>query len=491
MGRSWLVGYRGSSLNAHNWRIFYYTRAVLLRAEGGKRGCVWEISIKPMAEDSAEAGESSNPESMSRDAEDEVEREWTRLKGGLLNCISDGSANKLALIPASLTSSHQSFIDLNSPPAHNIPEVPTPQYRYTQAAIVASQPHSLACVSFLSESSSKVLYESRDRDFVLCFSNCILMCGVLDEGSEYPFKPKASFTDESKTEKFKVVRFIVNAARGVMIAAGGKDGIVKTFQIPPSSSIIPPGIGLIGHRNTIRDLRPINDSDFLLSCSDDLTLRLWNYSTQVQVAIFQGIVAHTDNIKCLDVHYASKLVATGGMDRCVQLWTLDGKVEAAMERASHWGAGIGSVNGVRVARNRFPTELQTQPFFLSFKLHSAGLCALRFYHDLLISQDRSNRVCVWQPHPTRSLGSVILIHSIHVPALEYSKFGLHLGLGLISVGAAKGQVHIYSFLDLQAKPVLVTELKQTDLQIKGCAFTQDGKTVLAYCKESFLLTLAR
>lgn len=445
-----------------------------------------------MEEDSGEAGESSNPESVSRDSEQEMKKEWTRLKGELLNCVSDGSVHKLDLIPSLLSSDLDPKLDLTSPPAHILPQNASPQYRYTKPAVVGALPVSIKCVSFLSESSSSSLYQSRDQDFVLCFSNRILLCGVLDAASEYPFKPKASFTDESQTESFKVVRFLVNTReKAITIAAGGKDGIVKTFLLSPSSPTLQGGSGLIGHRNTIRDLRPLNDSNFLFSCSDDLTLRLWNYSTQVQVAIFQGIVAHTDSIRCLDVHCRGNLVGTGGMDRCVQLWKLDAEVGAAMERAEQWEARFEVVSGVRVARNRFQTKLQTQPFFLSFKLHSAGVYALRFYHDLVISQDRTNRICVWQPYPARSLGSVILIHSIHVPALEYSKFGLNVGLGLISVGAARGQVHVISLLDLQVKAVPVAGLKQTDLRVKGCAFTHDGATIVAYCKASYLLKFVR
>lgn len=436
-----------------------------------------------MESDSAE--DSEYPSSQSNDAE--IEAEWTRLKSELLNCVKDGTVRKLSHVPMEFSADLSKAIDLESPISDRLPAEEPPVYRYVQAGVVASDPVSINCVSFLHEASNTPLFTSSDHDFLLCFRSTILLCGLSDPNSEFGFKPKAGFCEDSKTEKLMVARFLVEEGK-IRVAAGGKDGILKIFTIFPDFEA---GFGLMGHRNAIRDLRAVGCSGFVVTCSDDLTVRLWNYGSQVQVAIFQGIVAHSDGVKCLDIHHSNTLIATGSQDRCIQLWRLDDRLQALMQSSHSFSPNFTLSHGVRIAQNRFKTQLVTQPLFLTYRVHSAGICALRFYHDLIVSQDTSNHICVWQPNLARSLGSFILLHSIHTPTEKTAKFGLHCGLGLISVSSTRGQMVLYSLLDLQNRPIHITGGTKTNFRIKGSCFNSDGSNLLVFCKSSHILKFSR
>ncbi|KAK9472279.1 uncharacterized protein V1510DRAFT_134549 [Dipodascopsis tothii] len=75
------------------------------------------------------------------------------------------------------------------------------------------------------------------------------------------------------------------------------------------------------HTHWVNDIVLANNYQTLVSCSSDLTVKLWRPQSGQQATIGQ----HHDFVKCLAVHdQASDFVASGGLDRKVVLWDLAG-----------------------------------------------------------------------------------------------------------------------------------------------------------------------
>ncbi|XP_059144667.1 TAF5-like RNA polymerase II p300/CBP-associated factor-associated factor 65 kDa subunit 5L isoform X2 [Physella acuta] len=119
---------------------------------------------------------------------------------------------------------------------------------------------------------------------------------------------------------------------------------------------------LIGHRGPVYKSRFLSDSkSYVMSCSEDSTVRLWNMSSQTNVAVYKGhssavwdlcisstdiwfascshdntakvwsfdrtyplrsYIGHTFDVDCVEFHPNNNYIATGSGDKTVRFWSL-------------------------------------------------------------------------------------------------------------------------------------------------------------------------
>ncbi|KAK9240217.1 hypothetical protein V1525DRAFT_448386 [Lipomyces kononenkoae] len=105
------------------------------------------------------------------------------------------------------------------------------------------------------------------------------------------------------------------------------------------------------HTHWVNDIALVNNYQNVVSCSSDLTVKIWHPRTDAQTTIGQ----HHDFVKCLAVDsQESDWIASGGLDRKVILWDLNGGGEKLQidvgkkgenQKGSIYGLGTGGPGG--------------------------------------------------------------------------------------------------------------------------------------------------
>ena len=70
----------------------------------------------------------------------------------------------------------------------------------------------------------------------------------------------------------------------------------------------------------MRCVKFIPRKNWFVAGSDDFQLRVFNYNTHEKVAAFE---AHPDYIRCLTVHPTASIVLTGSDDMTIRAWDWD------------------------------------------------------------------------------------------------------------------------------------------------------------------------
>ncbi|KAK0386850.1 hypothetical protein NLU13_5163 [Sarocladium strictum] len=155
-----------------------------------------------------------------------------------------------------------------------------------------------------------------------------------------------------------------------ILYSGGRDGTVCAWDLhldlrnPALSSVVdsttktkPPPTTFRAssqhHMHWINDIALAQNNTALVSASSDLSVKVWRPHSQEPDHVASSIGAHADYVKCIAVPPAdsgANWVATGGLDRKICLWDLNGggntleidvKGEEMAEKGSVYALGVG------------------------------------------------------------------------------------------------------------------------------------------------------
>uniref|UniRef100_A0A0G4FY98 Lissencephaly-1 homolog n=1 Tax=Chromera velia CCMP2878 TaxID=1169474 RepID=A0A0G4FY98_9ALVE len=105
-----------------------------------------------------------------------------------------------------------------------------------------------------------------------------------------------------------------NDAASALLVSASRDKSVKVWLVPLRQCVMT----LSGHANWVRSVAAYPSGRFVLSSSDDRSLRLWDLSSGREVKKVEK--AHDGFVSTLTLCPHSLLVATGGLDHRVRLW---------------------------------------------------------------------------------------------------------------------------------------------------------------------------
>ena len=180
------------------------------------------------------------------------------------------------------------------------------------------------------------------------------------------------------------------------IACAGAKGVVRVLNCKKKDFCG----ALVGHGGEINDLRAHPAMpNIIASASKDLSVRLWNVSNGVCVAIFAGARGHRNDVLSVDfhpnLHFCPEsgredvvVIATGGMDNAVKVWSTRGKkVSQAIEDSELWEDEI----------VEFPTAQVRAPEFSTFHTHNHFVDCVRYFGEVIFSKSVENKILAWTP----------------------------------------------------------------------------------------------
>jgi len=180
------------------------------------------------------------------------------------------------------------------------------------------------------------------------------------------------------------------------IACAGAKGVVRVLNCKKKDFCG----ALVGHGGEINDLRAHPAMpNIIASASKDLSVRLWNVSNGVCVAIFAGARGHRNDVLSVDFHPSLHscpesgrqdvvVIATGGMDNAVKVWSTRGKkVSRAIEDSELWEDEI----------VEFPTAQVRAPEFSTFHAHNHFVDCVRYFGEIIFSKSVENKILAWTP----------------------------------------------------------------------------------------------
>ncbi|KAK2161396.1 hypothetical protein LSH36_117g03091 [Paralvinella palmiformis] len=250
-----------------------------------------------------------------------------------------------------------------------------------------------------------------------------------------------------------------------------------------------------GHSGAIYGTKFTADNNFMLSASEDTTVRLWDLSTHTNRAVYHGhnypvwsidtspvvgyfvtsshdrtarlwttdriyplrnFIGHTADVDCVKFHPNCNYIATGGADRVVRLWSV------------HDGQSVRLFQG-----------------------HKAGIFALAFSHDgkILASAGEDRHVKLWDLN-TGSLYKDLRGHTDIVYSLCFNPQST-----ILASGGADGTIRLWNVEDIsQANPTTTISLTNQGIsspELLGC-FPVKAFTVhhFHYSTRNLLLAIA-
>ena len=92
---------------------------------------------------------------------------------------------------------------------------------------------------------------------------------------------------------------------------------------------------LQGHIDWVRCVKVTSDIKYIISCSADKKIRLWNLLENRQETVLQG---HTSSVECVTVTSDNKYIVSCSFDSTIRIWNLlDCRQEAVLkEILIHW-----------------------------------------------------------------------------------------------------------------------------------------------------------
>lgn len=165
-----------------------------------------------------------------------------------------------------------------------------------------------------------------------------------------------------------------------------------THAQPPRSCLFT----LLGHLDYIRTVYFHHENPWIVSASDDQTIRIWNWQSRTCIAVLTG---HNHYVMCANFHPTDDLVVSASLDQTVRVWDTSGLRKKNLE-----GGGRSEAENVvaRVNSDLFGGSDAVVKYVLEG--HDRGVNWASFHPTLplIISGADDRQVKLWRMNETKA-----------------------------------------------------------------------------------------
>ncbi|KAL4224579.1 TAF5-like RNA polymerase II [Mactra antiquata] len=222
---------------------------------------------------------------------------------------------------------------------------------------------------------------------------------VLEDGEDKKLEEKECIVLKGHTGNVYQARFTWNSK---FLLTCSDDTTVRLWDIDKQTN----ASLYRGHNYPVWDLDTSHVGDYFASCSHDQTAKLWSTERTYPIRSFVG---HTYDVDCIRFHPNSNYIATGSGDKTVRMWSIqDGKsVRLLPGHKSSILSLAFSPNGLYLAsagedRRIRVCDLRTGQLFKEFRGHTDTIYSLSFNENssMLVSGGLDSCIRVWDLRKT-------------------------------------------------------------------------------------------
>ncbi|KAF8164085.1 WD40-repeat-containing domain protein, partial [Pholiota molesta] len=219
-----------------------------------------------------------------------------------------------------------------------------------------------------------------------------LLAAALHNGSVQLWNYHMGVLVDRFEEREGPVRAVAIYPSRVLLVTGGDDYKVKVWDIRPQNRRCL--FLLHGHLDYLRTVQFHHEMPWILSCSDDQTICIWNSTSRQCIAI---LIGHSHYLMSAQFHPKEDLIVSASMDQTVRVWDISGLCKGSPNQG---GPGSSSGHG--------PGNFETFDTFSTVKHvlegHDRGVNYAMFHPTLplIISAGDDRVIKIWRMSQTRA-----------------------------------------------------------------------------------------
>ncbi|MGK7893173.1 MAG: CHAT domain-containing protein [Xenococcus sp. (in: cyanobacteria)] len=265
---------------------------------------------------------------------------------------------------------------------------------------------------------------------------------------------------------------------------------IKTIEIV-TSFVKTSFRSFIGHSDLVRDIAFTPDGQYLVSSSNDRTVRLWDIKNGQILHLFKG---HKERVKSVKVSENGKNIISGSADSTVKIWdirtgnclktintSLNPKtiLNAIVINQKLIATGSTSVQGTIKS-----WDLNTGEMKDAVKAAFSGIRSLAISHDgkTLVSGSGGKTIKVWQLDDEQNIRQFNSISNAHLSSI----FSLAIHDNILVSGGEDRTIKIWNLEEFKNKPPKIIEGHAGS--IRSLAISPDG-TKIASASEDYTVKL--